>query len=240
MNSKLERRSAIRFGRACRARQVRVGALSAALLCSTGCGIVGLPYTSTPLPPPVSSPLPPPVSDLAFGYVESAISGTLSQFQISPSGVWSSVTPASFPIPRLSESLAVDPGGRFVYVANADNNTVSQYVIDLKTGALSPNRPATVPTGTMPQWLAIDPLSRFLYAADSFDGTISMYTIDQTTGALHPTVPAAIPFVSSGGSYPSGLVVDPGSGFLYVVGGDGVDTYAIDPATGLLIPASLQ
>ncbi len=34
-------------------------------------------------------------------------------------------------------SVAVDPSGKFAYVANADSNNVSMYTIDATTGALT-------------------------------------------------------------------------------------------------------
>jgi len=48
---------------------------------------------------------------------------------LSPSG--------SLPTGSLPHSLAVDPSGRFVYVANAQGNTLSALAIDAETGGLT-------------------------------------------------------------------------------------------------------
>ncbi len=198
-----------------------------------GCGYVRFPYTTPPAAPH------PPVSKLAFGYVANAFyPGSVSQFQISSAGLWTATTPDSVPAGGLPYSLAVDPSGRFVYAANSADNTVSQYVIDLSTGALAPNSPATMPTGIRPNWLTIDSLGRFLYTANTADCTISIFRIDQTSGALNATVPATVPVLASPSGCSKGavgLVVDPKGNFLYAVG-ERVEAFAVDAATGLLSP----
>jgi len=46
-------------------------------------------------------------------------------------------------------SVTVDPTGKFAYVANSGDNTVSQYGVGAD-GALTPMASATVVTGTYP------------------------------------------------------------------------------------------
>jgi 6-phosphogluconolactonase len=41
----------------------------------------------------------------------------------------------------------VDFSGKFLYVANQNDNDISEYSIDQTTGALTPLAPATVATG---------------------------------------------------------------------------------------------
>lgn len=193
-----------------------------------GCGYVRHPYAAA---------APPPVSDLSFGYVvTSAFTGGVSQFQISSSGLWTSLTPATVSTGRIPFSLVVDHSGRFVYVANTGDNTVSEYIIDLATGRLSPIQPATLPTGDRPLGLAIDPLGRFLYTANFIDSTISMYRIDQTSGELTATVPASAPVPGTVSNFggPVGLAVSPSGKFLFAASNYTVEAFAIDAATGLL------
>jgi 6-phosphogluconolactonase len=200
-------------------------AVFAHTLLSTGCVVVEHPSTQ--------SPVPVAASKLAFGYIESTQAGTVSQFQISPEGLWTSLAPAELPSGRYPESLAVDPSGRFVYVANADDNTVSEYTISASTGTLTPDEPATIGTGSFPPWLVSDPLGKFICVANTNESTISEYSIDQTTGKL--TQIAKLPFTtSSGRGFPVGIIVDPLDRFVYIVGGSTIDVFTIDAATGFI------
>jgi Lactonase, 7-bladed beta-propeller len=63
-----------------------------------------------------------------------------------------------------ADSLAVDPGGSFAYVANSRDDTISQYFIDPKSGTLLANpKNSTVSTVHDPGSLVIDASGRFLY-----------------------------------------------------------------------------
>jgi 6-phosphogluconolactonase len=198
-----------------------------------GCGVVEFSSAHPAMPQPA------PISNLAFGYVESTQTGTVSQFQISPSGLWKSLAPTEVSTGNYPESLIVDPSGHFVYVANADDNTISEYTISAETGTLKPTQPATVTTGAVPQWLVCDPLGNFVYIANTNDSTISEFSIDHATGKL--TQVATVPFVtSSGQGSPTGLIVDPLNRFVYAVGGSTVDVYTVNRSTGRLSNASQQ
>jgi 6-phosphogluconolactonase (cycloisomerase 2 family) len=50
-------------------------------------------------------------------------------------------------------AIAIEPAGQWVYVANADSSTVSQYSVDQSTGALTFVRNVTAPT--RPSWVTI-------------------------------------------------------------------------------------
>lgn len=139
------------------------------------------------------------------------------------------------------EDMAVDPSGRFAYVANLVSNasdlaTISMYTINSSTGVLIPTTLPTVPTGFFPQGITIDPLGRFVYTANSDDNTVSMFTINQNTGVLTPTTPPAV----AAGWSPDGLTVDPSGRFAYVTNQDDdtVSMYMIDQTTGILTPTS--
>ncbi len=138
------------------------------------------------------------------------------------------------------DSVAVDPAGKFAYVANSYSNDVSMYTIDATTGALASI--GTIASGTIPVSVAVDPAGKFAYVAnwtgDNTDGSVSMYTIDATTGAL-----ASMGTIAAGTS-PFSVAVDPAGKFAYVANwgtGDNTDgsvsMYTVDATTGGLTPS---
>jgi YVTN family beta-propeller protein len=133
------------------------------------------------------------------------------------------------------DSVAVDPAGKFVYVANFGSNDVSMYTIDATTGALASI--GTIAAGTGPVSVAVDPGDKFAYVTNFGSNDVSMYTIDATTGALTFTGSIAA------GTEPFSVAVDPAGKFVYVANWTGYDTdgsvsmYTIDATTGGLTPA---
>jgi 6-phosphogluconolactonase (cycloisomerase 2 family) len=135
------------------------------------------------------------------------------------------------------DSVAVDPAGKFAYVANFDSNDVSMYTIDATSGALASI--GTIAAGPGPVSVAVDPAGKFVYVANwryDTEGSISMYTIDATTGAL-----TFIGSIAAGTSAFS-VAVDPAGKFAYVANWTGNDAdgsvsmYTIDDTTGVLTP----
>jgi DNA-binding beta-propeller fold protein YncE len=142
----------------------------------------------------------------------------------------------------------VDPAGKFAYVANYQDATVSGYSINAATGALTSVLGSPFPTSgcgageslCFPTSVAVDPTGKFAYV--SF-GNISGYTINATTGALTP-IPGS-PFPAGGGPASQGIgqvAVDPTGRFAYVANESdkGVWGYTINATTGALtaIPGS--
>jgi YVTN family beta-propeller protein len=138
----------------------------------------------------------------------------------------------------VPDSVAVDPAGKFAYVANFGSNDVSMYTIDATTGALAST--GTIAAGPGPISIAVDPADKFAYVAnwtrDNTGGSVSMYTIDATTGAL-----ISIGSIAAGTS-PFSVAVDPAGRFAYVANWTGDNTegsvsmYTIDATTGVLTP----
>jgi len=125
-------------------------------------------------------------------------------------------------------SVAVDPAGKFVYVANSGSNDVSMYTINTATGALT--SAGTVATGKVPSSVAVDPAGMFAYVADNGANDVSMYTINATTGAL-----TSIGTIATGTS-PVTVAVDPTGKFAYVTNysSNNVSMYTINATTGAL------
>ena len=144
-------------------------------------------------------------------------------------------------------SIAVDPGGKFAYVANVgcDGGSVgyvSMYTINPTTGALASIGPPVSSQDDGTNSVTVDPSGKFAYVANlgddfSSDGGVTMYTIEATTGAL--TSIGEISGNCTGLCVPLSVVVDPSGKFAYVPNGDGITPnhvaiYTINTTTGAL------
>jgi YVTN family beta-propeller protein len=133
-------------------------------------------------------------------------------------------------------SVAVDPSGKFVYVANEGGfapTSVSMYGVNATTGALT--SVGTIAAGGRAVSVTVDPSGKFAYVANWSDpygsaGNVSMYTIDATTGAL--TYKAGI----AAGTTPASVALDPTGKFAYVTnsGSNDISMYTINATTGTL------
>jgi 6-phosphogluconolactonase (cycloisomerase 2 family) len=95
----------------------------------------------------------------------------------------------------LPMAITIDPTGRFLYVTDYNDNTVSEFSINATNGQLQAVG-TPVATGTSPEDIKIEPSGHFAYVANYFDNTIDEYSIDPATGALT--------LVPSGGTIPTG------------------------------------
>jgi YVTN family beta-propeller protein len=133
----------------------------------------------------------------------------------------------------LPYEVAVDPAGKFVYVATLSGTvgvpgSVFVYAINATTGALASI--GTIAAGTDPFSVAVDPADRFAYVTNYSSNDVSMYTIDATTGAL-----TSIGTIAAG-TAPQSVAVDPASRFAYVTNSSSNDVsmYSINATTGAL------
>ena len=149
------------------------------------------------------------------------------------------------------QSIAVDPSGRFVYVASTgcpDSfvGSVSMYTINPATGVLtSLGSPVDADFG--PHSLAVDPAGKFVYVANDGDfevtgGSVSVFTIDTTTGALglprSLDAPCAPP-PSPGSCAPFSVAVHPTGKFVYVANEGGfsptsISQYSLNASGGFV------
>ena len=132
-------------------------------------------------------------------------------------------------------SIAVEPTGKFVYVANYTTNTVSAYAINASTGALTAIGSPVPAGGANPNFIAIDPTGKFAYVANNMPngiGSVSVYAINANTGAL-TAIGSPVP---AGGPNPSSIAIHPTGKFAYVANGyaNNVSVYAINANTGEL------
>jgi 6-phosphogluconolactonase len=149
-------------------------------------------------------------SDNRFAYVLSELQGTVTTFAIDQkTGLLSQVGSVSglppdtklgpgmprgavggpnAPPPRNTDNdvwaadLHMTPNGKFLYVSERTNNTLSALGVDSASGKLS--YLSSTPTERQPRGFAIDPKGRYIVVTGEKSDTISVYAIDPTTGAL--------------------------------------------------------
>jgi 6-phosphogluconolactonase (cycloisomerase 2 family) len=168
------------------------------------------------------------VANRGFGEVGSSV----SLYKINDGGSLTPIAPGTVDAGRSPNSLAVDPSGSFVYVANQLTNDVSMFQIDNASGVLNPR--GAVDAGISPSSVAVDPSGRFVYVANGgvgSPGSVSMYKIG-AMGSLTPIAPGTLP----AGTSPFSLAIDPFGRFVYVANQDSKDVwiYTIDDTNGLL------
>jgi 6-phosphogluconolactonase len=227
----------------------RIISLALLIIIGTGCGqMATTPATTLPNPSPscVSS-------TSSFAYVLNSSDATISMYNVnSCSGAMTATTPPTVPTGVdngfNAESMAIDPTGSFLYVANLGSNatdaaTVSMFTINPTTGMLTATSPAQVPTGFFPQGIAAS--ANFVYTANSDDNSVSMFTINAGSGLLTPLSPSETvvpPLFSSRSSFssPGFVTVSPSGQFLYVsdAGNGSISTFSINSETGALTPTN--
>ena len=135
---------------------------------------------------------------------------------------------------------------QFVYTADESTHMISAFQLNATTGALTAVVGSPFDERLDPFAMAVDPAGKFLFVANHSTSDVSVFLINATTGAL--TEAQNSPFSSGKGIKPNVLTTDPGGKFLYVANtldsnitsqGE-VDTYAINPVTGVLTPSTAQ
>ena len=120
----------------------------------------------------------------------------------SSTGVLSEVPGSPFAVGSSPCCIAVDPTGRFVYIANSNSNDINAFSVSASTGTLTalPGSPSL--TGNNPgRWLLIrreDSCMCLHYTYDlrrTQSSNIYAYSIDSVTGVLTPL--AGSPFAES-------------------------------------------
>src|SRR5579863_6419104 len=102
----------------------------------------------------------------------------------------------------------------FLYVANQNDNTLSAFKINMKTGVLTKVNGSPFTTGAVPSGITTYPSGAYVYVAyqnsGSNTGGITAYSASPTTGAL--TQLSGSPFQ---GGRPAEVAVTPNGAFLY-------------------------
>jgi 6-phosphogluconolactonase len=134
--------------------------------------------------------------------------------------------------------LALHPSGKYAYVINELDSTVTAFKYDGVNGTLS-----TIDTvSTLPNNFSgtsycadvhVSPSGRFLYGSNRGHDSIVVFAINQHTGKLQQ-----LEHVSTEGKWPRNFTLDPMGRFLLVANQhtDNVVTFRIDALTGRLAP----
>lgn len=137
--------------------------------------------------------------------------------------------------------FAFHPTGRFAYVINEMDLTVTAFASDPQRGSLAELQTLstlplgeTVQTGFSTADVQVHPSGRFLYGSNRGHDTIVVFSIDQKTGRL-----AHVEHESTQGSTPRGFGLDPTGRYLLAANqrSDSVVVFKIDQDTGKLTPA---
>lgn len=138
-----------------------------------------------------------------------AIAPSISQYSINATGVLTPMATVMLTLGTDPASITVDPAGKYAYVANYGNDTITQY--NIVAGELSPV--ATVggqaTSLRLPTSIAIDPTVTHAYVANG--SGVYQYAID--TGAL---VDLSTSTIYTGGFGQRSITVDGSGNFVYM------------------------
>jgi len=169
-----------------------------------------------------------------FLYVLDGPGQTVRPFPLDASGNIGAAGTAGL-VGLLPLDVTLDPTGRFAYVVNFQSATVTQFNVDLDTGALTAMTPPTAVTGPNPRSIVIHPSGRHAYvtaAGPSGAGgdAIGQYNIDPNTGALSLMVTPQI----IGGVDPGAIVASSDGRYVIVAnsGASTISTYQVNSLNG--------
>lgn len=132
--------------------------------------------------------------------------------------------------------LVFHPSGRYAYVINELNSTVTSFTYDAESGSLT-----TIETvSTLPESfegdngcaeIAISADGKFVYGSNRGHDSIVVYAVDEQTGRL-----TAIQHESTRGGHPRHFALTPGGRYLLAANRDGnnIVTFKVDPQSGKL------
>lgn len=153
------------------------------------------------------------------------------------------LTPATQPSAELKAGagprhLTLHPNGRYLYVINELDSTMTAFKYDGVKGALTEiETVSTLPSDFSGVSYCADvhvsPSGKFLYGSNRGHDSIVVFEIDPRTGKMKP-----VQHVSTEGKWPRNFTIDPTGKFLLVANQrtDNVVTFSIDPRTGQLTP----
>jgi 6-phosphogluconolactonase len=135
--------------------------------------------------------------------------------------------------------FAFHPTGKYGYVINELQSTVTAFAYDAGRGALSELQTITTLPGEFTSEnstaeVVVHPSGRFLYGSNRGHDSIAVFTIDPARGTL-----TAAGHTSTQGSTPRNFAIDPTGGWLFAANqrSDNIVVFRIDQKTGALAAA---
>jgi 6-phosphogluconolactonase len=135
--------------------------------------------------------------------------------------------------------LTLHPNGRYAYVINELDSTMTTMRYNATTGTLAKiDTVSTLPAGFTDKSYCADvhvsPSGKFLYGSNRGHNSIVVFAIDPRTG-----IPSLVEHVSTEGNWPRNFVIDPSGRFLLVANqrSDNVVVFRVDAQTGRLKPS---
>jgi 6-phosphogluconolactonase len=146
---------------------------------------------------------------------------------------YASVNPGAGP-----RHLAFSPNGKFAFVVNELQSSISAFSYDAQRGVLYPLQTiSTLPSDFKGEntgaEIEVSPSGKFLYASNRGDDSIAVFAIDATRGALTP-----IEHVSTQGKTPRNFAIDLTGAYMFVGNqdSDNIVVFHIDSKSGQLKP----
>jgi 6-phosphogluconolactonase len=136
--------------------------------------------------------------------------------------------------------FAFHPSGKYAYVINELDSTVTAFRYDGKKGTLETiHSVTTLPEATKGNSTAevvVHPSGKFLYGSNRGHNSIAVFAIDQETGKLTPKG-----HQGSGIKIPRNFAIEPTGKFMIVASQDGasLQVFRIDQETGALEPTGV-
>jgi 6-phosphogluconolactonase len=134
--------------------------------------------------------------------------------------------------------LAFHPSGKFVYLINELNSTITAFTYDGRHGTLTTRQsistlPADFRGENSTAEVAVSPDGRFVYGSNRGHNSIAVFAIDQETGKL-----AIVSYHETLGDQPRNFALDPTGAYLLAANqrSDNVVVFRVDRTTGRLTP----
>jgi len=132
--------------------------------------------------------------------------------------------------------LSFHPKGRFVYVINETDSTLSVFSFDPKSGAMEllqtePTLPASYKGKNSTAEIEVHPSGKFVYGSNRGHDSLVIFSIDPKSGGI-----SLVGHQSILGKTPRGFAIDPSGEFLLAGGQDSgtIAVFRVDQATGRL------
>ncbi|MBM4257950.1 MAG: lactonase family protein [Deltaproteobacteria bacterium] len=140
---------------------------------------------------------------------------------------------------RHAHSILVDAQNRYVLAPTLGSDCVSQLILDVQTGILTPNTPPSLPlpANSTPRHLVFHPDGNLVYVLGERDGAVTALDYDATTGLLRQKQRlSALPPDFQGSPLAADLHITPNGRFLYASErtSSTLTGFSVDPTTGTL------